>query len=317
MNKRIAVLAGVLVVSLVMLACSLPMPGTQLQPKDIQSISDSVVQTLSAQNQQYLPRPLSNAEVVATSVAQTVVALNAQSQAVQAQAAAAVPASIPYVYYPAPTATVIPCNLATARDINYLDNTSVNANTLFYKTWRFTNVGSCTWNTGYYLAFVSGTSMGGTTTHLTSSVAPGGSIDVTVALTAPAAAGNYRGNWVLCSNPGYCFGSVWVTINSVSVAPPLPTFAVTGVSISANLTICTFSAAITANGAGTATYQWKYSSDAGVTYTSGTLTALPFVGADTKTVTATLAGATTYLVHVYIDTPNHQEFGSAASFICP
>jgi hypothetical protein len=308
------------VVSLVMLACSLPVFEPQLQQKDIQSISDSVVQTLSAQNQQYQPRLLSNAEVVATSVAQTVVALNAQSQAVQAaQAAAAVSAApIPYVYYAAPTATSTPCNAATGIDVTVSDYTNFSLNQTFNKTWQLRNVGICTWNTGYHLAFYSGDSLNAPAyVYLPHSVVPGGTVYVTVPMQAPAYSGTFTGNWGLYTDANLFFGRVWVTITSGPVSPPFPAFAVTGVSISANLTICTFSAAISANNAGTATFQWKYSSNAGVSYTIGALTALPFVGADTKTVTTTFVGGTTYLVHVYIDDPNHQEFGSAASFICP
>ena len=54
--------------------------------------------------------------------------------------------------------------------------------------------------------------MGGASpTYLTANVAPNGSIDVTVAMTAPATVGTYTGNWGLYSNTGIFIGPVWVT----------------------------------------------------------------------------------------------------------
>jgi hypothetical protein len=164
---------------------------------------------------------------VAIQVAQTVAAINAQTaqqhQTVAtlapAPTLAPLPTAMPLPFptaIPLPTATVTPCNWATAVDVNYVDNTDVTHSTAFSKTWQFTNVGYCTWNTSYYLAFYSGNQMGGTSpTYLTSSVAPNGSINVTVTMTAPATAGTYTGYWHLYTNGGYDIGPVWVTIDVI------------------------------------------------------------------------------------------------------
>lgn len=162
---------------------------------------------------------------VALSVAQTVAAVNALKAQQQAAQATQPPAptiappatAVPLpTAIPVPTATVIPCLWATAVDVNYPDNTDVTHSTAFNKTWRFTNVGYCTWNTAFSLKFVSGSQMGGASpTYLTANVAPNGSIDVTVAMTAPAAVGTYTGNWGLYSNTGIYIGPVWVTIDVV------------------------------------------------------------------------------------------------------
>jgi hypothetical protein len=329
MNKRIAILAGILIVSLVMLACSLPVFEAQLQQKDIQSISDSVLQTLIAQNQQYQPRPLNNAEVIASAVAQTVVALNAQNQA--AQAAAAVPTLIPYVYvapmvipyvyYVAPTATPYPCNAATGIDVTVLDYTNFSLNQLFNKTWRLRNVGICTWNTGYRLAFYSGNSLNGPAyVYLPHSVAPGGTVDVTVPMQAPATAGTYTSYWGLYTDANIFFGRVWVTITAGSIPA---SFAVSGVSYAidhvsqaitcgANATF-NIQANITTNGAGTVSYHWEIS---GGSYTA--TQTLTYGAASTQTVllSQTITGVVTpggsYWVKIYIDNPNHQLFAPMA-----
>ena len=58
---------------------------------------------------------------------------------------------------------------------------------------------------------------------LPGSVAPGATTDVSVSLTAPASAGNYRGYWRLRDGAGVLFGlstgSFWVDIKAVSPTP--------------------------------------------------------------------------------------------------
>jgi hypothetical protein len=43
-------------------------------------------------------------------------------------------------------------------DVNYPDNTQLEAGETFTKTWKFQNTGNCNW-TGYTIAFVSGDRM--------------------------------------------------------------------------------------------------------------------------------------------------------------
>ena len=325
MNKRIAILAGILIVSLVMLACSLPVFEAQLPQKDVPSISDLVVQTLSVQNQQYQPQPMSNAEVVATSVAQTVVALNAQNQAAQAAQAAqavqvvvVVATPIPYVYV-APIATPYPCNSATGIDVTVSDYTNFSLNQTFNKTWRLRNVGICTWNTGYRMAFYSGNSLNAPAyVYLPYSVAPGGTVDVTVPMQAPSYSGTFTGYWGLYTDANLFFGRVWVTITAgstvyTSYAVSSVTYAIDHVSQTiacGALSTATFNiqANITTNGAGTVTYYWLM--DDGTNTDPQTLT---YGSASTQTVllSQTITGATApdhYWVKIYIDTPNHQLF---------
>jgi hypothetical protein len=320
MNKKTVVIAGILIVSLVMLACTLPIYGAQVQQRDVPSISDSVLLTLVAQNQYNQPQPLSNAEIVATSVAQTVVALNAQ-----VQGAAVVPPPVIYVNV-APTATPYPCNSATAIDITVPDYTNFSLNQTFNKTWRLRNVGVCTWNTGYRLAFYSGNSLNAPAyVYLPHSVAPGGTVDVTVPMQAPASYGTYTGKWGIYTDANYFFGSVWVTITAGSVVSP--SFAVSSVTyaidhVSQAITCvgnATFNvqANITTNGPGTVTYYW-IAVDGSHTATQ----TLIYGAASTQTVllSQTITGATApgphnYSVNIYIDNPNHQLFSAMAFHI--
>jgi hypothetical protein len=112
-------------------------------------------------------------------------------------------------------------------DVTVPDGTRFEAGTAFKKTWRLKNVGTCTWTTGYSLVFDSGERMGGpVSTAFTSNVAPGATVDLTVDLTAPTAAGRYIGYWKFKNASGVLFGigaaanrSWWVEINVTSSAP--------------------------------------------------------------------------------------------------
>jgi hypothetical protein len=105
----------------------------------------------------------------------------------------------------------------------------------FTKKWRIRNTGTCQWS-GYTLVFDSGDSMNGPATQPIGVVSPGQEIDIEVNLTAPAAAGNYRGYWRIVSNNnvlvpmlnGYQGRAFYVDIKvqgastATNTPPPLP-----------------------------------------------------------------------------------------------
>lgn len=111
-----------------------------------------------------------------------------------------------------PTATETPplssCDKAEfVSDVTVPDGTVFAPGTAFTKTWRLKNVGSCTWNTSYTLAFLTGEQMGGpASVNFPSAVAPGESVDLSVSLTAPNATGAYRGYWMFKNASGSLFG---------------------------------------------------------------------------------------------------------------
>jgi hypothetical protein len=92
-------------------------------------------------------------------------------------------------------------------DVTIPDGTHFAPGSAFNKTWRLRNGGPCTWNSDYEIRFTTGEVMAGVSTRLPGVVAPGATVDITVALIAPAAAGTYRGNWRLFAPGGTAFGT--------------------------------------------------------------------------------------------------------------
>lgn len=107
------------------------------------------------------------------------------------------------------TSTPIPCLLASwVRDVSIPDGTSIERGTAVVKTWELKNEGSCTWDYGYQIVFVSGDSMstqrifpwtGGL-------VVPGASVQLSVTLIAPSQPGTYQSNFMLLAPNGTIFG---------------------------------------------------------------------------------------------------------------
>jgi hypothetical protein len=171
--------------------------------------------------------------VAFTQAAQTVQAEMtrlAPTQAPTAFPTVAIPtSSIPTnTQVPPATATPIPCNLAGFEsDVTIPDGTIVTPGQLFTKTWRLRNVGSCTWTSGYQLVFHQGDAMGvpsGYAQALTAgTVPPGGTVDISVNLTAPLTAGTFKGYWRLRDPGGQFFAlrngnDFWVQVQVSSAA---------------------------------------------------------------------------------------------------
>jgi len=100
----------------------------------------------------------------------------------------------------------------------------------FTKGWRLRNNGTCTWTTGYALAYASGNvpaaQMGGQPIPVTREVRPGETFDFQVNLIAPIAPGTYQGFWNMRNAQNQRFGeTVWVgiTVRGAATATPAPT----------------------------------------------------------------------------------------------
>jgi Ig-like domain-containing protein len=120
----------------------------------------------------------------------------------------------PTFTFPPPLATgtpaaQIPCDrVQFVSDVTVPDGSLYPANTSFTKTWRLKNTGTCTWTTGYALAFAGGARMDGPTNKpLTTTVAPGQTIELSVNLVSPASSGTYTGYWMLRNPAGQTFGA--------------------------------------------------------------------------------------------------------------
>jgi hypothetical protein len=111
-------------------------------------------------------------------------------------------------------------------DVTVPDGTNYAPGTTFTKTWRLKNIGTCTWSASYALVFDSGTQMGASAAvNFPSSVAPGGTVDLTVDMTAPNSNGSYRGYWKLRNASNVLFGigstankDFWVDIKVTSAS---------------------------------------------------------------------------------------------------
>ncbi|MDR3576590.1 MAG: NBR1-Ig-like domain-containing protein [Anaerolineaceae bacterium] len=224
--------------------------------------------------------------------------------------------------------TAIPCYKAVfIRDITIPDGTILNPGANFTKIWRLLNAGSCTWTTSFKLIFDHGVAMSGpAATNLPETVIPGQTVDLAVALTAPATQGTYQGFWKLQADTGATFGippdnntPFWVVITVNATPVPFSVDNVlTSVDTAAITTACptghefTFTANITTNEAGTVNYHWEFS-DGSKTSTR----ILDFNSAGTQTVSATWDLGSTDLVspnpfdgwaRIFVDAPNNQAF---------
>lgn len=111
------------------------------------------------------------------------------------------------VILPTATATTICDQASFVQDVTVPDGTTFPAGSSFTKTWRIRNIGSCTWTTDYAVVFESGNSMNGPASqNITSAVAPGQTVDLSLNLRAPGAPGAYRSNYKLRNAAGVLFG---------------------------------------------------------------------------------------------------------------
>ncbi len=122
-----------------------------------------------------------------------------------------------------PTSTPVVCidSAAMLADVNIPDGTTFTPGSVFTKTWRLQNTGTCSWGLDYSLVYAGGEKMNGpASAPMPLVVLPGQSIDLSVNLTAPTIAGMYQGNWMLRNAVGVPFGigsdaktPFWVKIN--------------------------------------------------------------------------------------------------------
>jgi len=106
-------------------------------------------------------------------------------------------------------------------DVTVPDGTQYTSGTAFTKTWRLKNIGTCAWTKSDSMIYDSGAQMGGpTSVPMLTATAVGATLDISVNLTAPNAAGHYIGYWKFKSSTGTVFGigitankSWWVDIN--------------------------------------------------------------------------------------------------------
>jgi len=214
---------------------------------------------------------------------------------------------------PAATATQDCDDADFVADVTIPDGTVLDPNESFTKTWRLKNAGTCSWTSSYSVVFSNGDSMGGPANQaLSGNVNPGQTVDISIDLKAPGTNGNYTGYWKLRNAAGVTFATFYVDIKVGGGG-----FAVTSVNLSVSGSCGNFQieADIKTNGAGTVTYKWIRSDGATDTATHPDVV---FDSAGTKSVStswSTTASGDKWM-DIYIDKPNHQQFGRA-TFSCP
>jgi uncharacterized protein YkwD len=116
-------------------------------------------------------------------------------------------------------------------DITVPDGTLFRPGEAFTKTWRVKNTGTCTWDTGYSLVYISGDIMNGNFNNPIGPTSPGELADVSVDMAAPMRGGEQTGYWQFKNASGQPFGvgfnrggPLWVKINVTFFDPdPQPT----------------------------------------------------------------------------------------------
>ena len=335
MKRTLATVNIVLVVALLLAGCNLPGNNSATPTAGPNAINTAAALTVIAMTTQFAP------QTTAVPPATTALPTNENQSVVPTippeNQSTATPASTALSGATATTIPVVaaaPCNRAAfVSDVTYPDGTSVGPSTTFTKTWSLQNTGTCTWSTSYKLAFVNGDAMEGpATVFLPSAVAPNGTINISVTLRSPKNNGSYKGYWDMQDNNGVSFGldpgaktPFWVQVvvgptpsTTTGAGTPSPAaFAVNHLNGSVNNSnkvissgTCdykfTFSADISTSAAGTVSYHWVRS-DGG----TGANGSLSFTGPGTKTITTTWELTETYTgwEAVFVDVPNHQQFG--------
>ena len=182
--------------------------------------------------------------------------------------------SIPTVIV-APTGVTCSDSATFMSDVTIPDNSLLGPNAAFKKTWRVKNTGTCTWDSSYLVAYISGATMSQQPGYWIvppgQTVAPGQTADVSVGMTSPVDNGNYVAYWGLkkVNGPfmpvagGANGNSFYVKIK---VSNGTPEGKITAQSISIELeqgsgAVCTanstyfVNASITANGPAAASYE--------------------------------------------------------------
>lgn len=138
------------------------------------------------------------------------------------------PATATPLGQPPPTLQPTGCDKAAfVTDVTVQDGTAFTPGAAFTKTWRLKNVGSCIWTTAYKLVYYSGEQMSAPTmVNLPWGAGFDQTVDISVNMVAPFAAGKYRGYWILANASGQFFGigtdaskPVWVEINVTGDSP--------------------------------------------------------------------------------------------------
>ena len=138
-----------------------------------------------------------------TTAATATEAASATPEATTQPTDTAVPTNNPFEATP----TDITCDDAIwIADVTVPDGTEMTPGQDFVKTWMVRNTGSCTWGTGYTLIHGYDERLDGVAEPLTTAVAPGEEVEVSVRFKAPTNTGEHRSYWRMQNAAGSAFG---------------------------------------------------------------------------------------------------------------
>jgi hypothetical protein len=105
------------------------------------------------------------------------------------------------------------------------DDTIFAPGEVFTMTWTLKNTGSSTWTAGYLFRYYSGNTFGAPKEiSMGREVLPGGEIDITIDMKAPANPGSYRTDWVMSNENRANFKEpVYLKIKVAVPVTPTPT----------------------------------------------------------------------------------------------
>jgi uncharacterized protein YkwD len=214
----------------------------------------------------------SEAPVVATTevpvgTVPTDVSVSVSTEVATTETSATLPTETATVGTPAPTNPPDCTNSASfVTDVTIPDNSTVTGGSIFTKTWRISNTGTCIWGPGYTLTHYSDERMGAPDS-VSLGITPGGqTADISVDLVAPNSVGTHRGNFVIKNPAGLIMkvdddSRLWLIINVASTVTATATATVTPVIANGSVTSTTIAANTAASDSAFATVTCSFSTD--------------------------------------------------------
>lgn len=186
-------------ITILLAACTGQTPAQTTVPTSGETLRPTTTQSPAATNTLVLTPLLTN-----TSLAET---------------SAALPTATSTPVLPQPTNSTDCTNLASfVADVTIPDNSNVTGGSLFTKTWRVRNTGTCVWGSGYTLTHYSDEQMSAPASLPLNVTQPGQELDISVDLRVPNSAGTHRGNFVIKNPAGLIMqidndSRLWVIVN--------------------------------------------------------------------------------------------------------
>lgn len=222
MNKKLFIAASL--ITILISACTGQTPAPTTQPLLSETSLSATTQARATTNTPALTPLLTN-----TSLAET---------------SAALPTATSTPVLPQPVNPPDCTNSASfVADVTIPDNSNVTGGTVFTKTWRVRNTGTCIWGSGYTLTHYSDEDMGAPASVPLNVTQPGEELDISLDLRAANTVGSHRGNFVIKNPAGLIMqidndSRLWVIINvtdtitaTASSTPDTSGSSVTGTSI--------------------------------------------------------------------------------------